>query len=273
MTRQAKIIRERIKEQRERGQHEHPDEFAYALEYAQHIGANELGFLESYANGQLQLELYFRAVDGELCRQVGQDPTVMYRFRGCIGPKNATVSGDEIPNRLCVQGTDCQHVVLIAIRERVQVVQGMRGPSRWLHVVRLEPFDGANGSLVNSLKPILSNGALEIVWRLGDREQVLEAGRVSVTLDQLFDQVIESGPKVVNNVASDGRDFERWLVENLQQQQTACAVVGITLGNDRRVRLAVEISQRCCLQPAHILIGVSELHDNASERMMRHGAR
>jgi hypothetical protein len=75
----------------------------------------------------------------------------------------------------------------------------------------------------------------------------------------------------VDDVASDSGEFERWFAQNLKANPTACAVIGIALGHQGRVRSAFQVGVRRCIQPMQVRVSVPEFLNDPGERMVSHG--
>src|SRR5262245_1857843 len=135
MAGQLKVGREWVEKERERREHKHPDELSYALQGASYVEARERGFIEAYSDGDLRLELRFRAIDNEVCGQVSQDAATTYGFSGLVRPEHSTVLRDELPRELGIECANGKHVVLVAIGERMKMRQGMSRSRLGLHLI------------------------------------------------------------------------------------------------------------------------------------------
>src|SRR5689334_8614351 len=99
LTGKQKSIGKRIEECCEGGEHKVSNELSYALKAAQHVQSGDYGFVKAYRNGKLRLELHLNSIDYELGRKIGKNLPIAYGFSGLIGPNDATVCYDKLPDK------------------------------------------------------------------------------------------------------------------------------------------------------------------------------
>lgn len=263
MTRELEIRREGLKEQCERREHELPDELAYALQAAQYVTAHNRGLVEAYADGQLRLQLYLLTIDDKVDGELGEHTAVVHAFDGSIGLKDFPAGADELPDEFRVQCVQGEHTVFVAIREFLQVQQRVLSAGLGTHVIRLKSVDRSDRAFVDALESPVFAGLRELLRCTADGKLMLGRGRLPRGVYEFSDDVFQRAPKVVDDVAGDRGEFQRWLTEHVKAHPSACGVVGIALESQRRVRrgasvrCGIQVGQRCTLKPVHVVISVS----------------
>lgn len=263
MTCQQKFIGECVKECGEGWDHENANVLSYALKAAQYVESRERGFIEAYIDGDLRLELYFHSVDYEIDRKFSKDLPIAYGFCGLIGPEHPTASIDKLPGKRSIEYGNREHVVLVSVRELMEVHQWMPGPSLGTYLVRLKPIYGLNGTLTESIETTVLQSRRERIRIDTDRVKILKRGFAAVIPHQCVDDVVQGGSEVVDYISRDHGEFERRVSHYLKSEPSASAVVCIGLGHNRHVRSIVQVRQNCSAEPMHVEVGISEFMNHA----------
>jgi hypothetical protein len=188
--------------------------------------------LERYMEASLKLHVHFIGIGDAGC--VNNNLCAVAQYRVGDGSEQDVSCGDVRECNAgiyCVDGCQCKRPMFIDVHELVYNQQGMNVGERIATLIRLQLLDECRSLYGNAAKPVSLKLSQESVRRKTDGELVASGRDFVVNENQLPDNVIERGSKIMKKVANNHTEVKVGIREN-ETETIDKVIVRIALANN-----------------------------------------
>lgn len=266
---QPEVIRKRVKEWLDSGQDQLSDELADIVNDAHGFMVRERFIDEAYAAGRLEVRLdaLVKEVDGHRSHYRVVVSKGILELTDKLSPIGMNERGFGARR----DGGERERMMLVEVREFDQLPQNMSRAFLRVQSIGLEGRNDFESPQRDGIEFSQLDGLVKkIVLGESDGELCLSGWCGVIRDGQFVRDVVERGSQVVNGIADDRGEVDRWLFGDVELDSWF-AVARIAL-HRKSIRTRIQVSDGLVIERYEMHIGPPQLFDDSCQRVVNHVA-